>query len=259
MDTGEAVDAWLPLGLSFRLTGLSDPNNRNAAILWGIGQLKQGVTLHRAQADFHAINNRLAKDYAVSDSGFTLVVSPLKDQLVGQFYKPLWLLLGGSIFILLIGCTNVANLLLARLVARQRELAIRGALGATPGRLVRQMLAENIVLLALASATGVAIANFGLKGLQTWGRLSLPAVAQFTLDRSMIASSLLASLLTLLVFGFGPALVGSRTDLRDVLNQSGRQGAGLTRSRAPKLLIVAPPRLRGPDKIRWANAFYPLA
>ncbi len=238
MDTGEAVDAWLPLGLSFRLTGLSDPNNRNAAILWGVGHLKQGVTWQRAQADFDAIDSRLVKEYAASDAGFTLVVKPLKDQLVGQFYSPLWLLLGGSIFILLIGCANVANLLLARLVARQRELAIRGALGATPGRLVRQMLAENLVLLALAGTLGVGIGYFGLKGLQAWGRLNLPAVAQFTPDRSMVAGALLASSLTLLVFGLAPAVAGSRTDLRDVLHQCGRQGAGLTRSRAPKLLIV---------------------
>jgi len=183
MDTGEAVDAWLPLGLSFRLTGLSDPNNRNAAILWGIGHLKRGVSLRSARTDFNAINERLAKEYAVSDSGFTLVVKPLKDQLVGQFYSPLWLLLGGSFFILLIGCANVANLLLARLVARQRELAIRGALGATPVRLARQMLAENVVLLALASAVGVAIADFGLKALQLWGRLNLPSCA--VLPRSL--------------------------------------------------------------------------
>ena len=238
MDTGEAVDAWLRLGLSFRLTGLSDPNNRNAAILWGVGHLKQGVSIQQAQADFEAINHRLTTEYAVSDAGFTLVVNQLKDRLVGQFYSPLWLLLGGSIFILLIGCVNVANLLLARLVARQRELAVRGALGATPGRLARQMLAENLVLLALSSTLGVGIAYFGLKGLQAWGQLHLPSVAQFTLDRSMIANSVLASLLTLLVFGFGPALAGSRTNLLEVLNQAGRQGMGLSRSRAPRLLIV---------------------
>jgi len=238
MDTGEAVDAWLPLGLSFRLTGLSDLNNRNAAILWGIGHLKDGVTLQRAQADFDAINRWMAKQYPVSDSGFTLVVRPLKDQLVGQFYRPLWLLLGGSIFILLIACANVANLLLARLIARQRELAVRGALGATRARLAWQMFAENVVLLALATGVGASIAYLGLKGLQTWGRLNLPSVAQVGLDRSMIWSSLIASLLTLLVFGFGPALFGSRTDLQAALNQGGKPGGGLSRSRTPRLLIV---------------------
>jgi putative ABC transport system permease protein len=238
MDTGEAVDAWLPLGLSFRLTGLSDPNNRNAAILWGIGHLKPGVSAQQAQADFEAINQRITKAYPATDAGFTLVVKPLKDQLVGQFYRPLWLLLGGSIFILLIACANVANLLLARLIARQRELAVRGALGATQGRLARQMLAENVVLLALAAAVGIGMAYIGLKGLHAWGRLNLPEVAQFGLDHSMIWSSVAASLLTLLVFGFGPAIVGSRTDFRDALNQSGRSGMSLSRKRAPKVLIA---------------------
>lgn len=238
MDAGEAVDAWLPLGLSFRLTGLSDLSNRNAAILWGIGQLKEGVTLQRAQADFAAINQWMTKEYPASDAGFTLVLRPLKNQLVGQFYRPLWLLLVGSVFILLIACANVANLLLARLIGRQRELAVRGALGATRARLARQMLAENLVLLALATAVGAAIGYLGLKGLHAWGRLHLPAVAQFGLDRSMIWGSLIASLLTLSAFGFAPALLGSRTDLRSALSQGGRSGTGLSRNRTPRLLIV---------------------
>ena len=238
MDNGEAVDAYLPLGLSFRLTGLSDPNNRNAAILWGIGHLKQGVTLQSAQSDFHAIEQRLAKEYAVSDAGFTLVVKPLKDQLVGLFYRPLWLLLGGSVFILLIACANVANLLFARLIGRQRELAVRGALGATRARLARQALAENLVLLALATSIGIGIAYFGLNGLHAWGSLNLPAVALFQLDRSVVWSSAIASLLTLFVFGLGPVLVGSQADLRDVLSQGGRSMAGLARSRTPRVLIV---------------------
>jgi putative ABC transport system permease protein len=238
MDTGEAVDAWLPLGLSYRLTGLSNPTDRNGAILWGVGHLKQGVTFHQAQADFAAINQRLAQDYPVSDSGFTLVVNPLKDRLVGQFYSPVWLLMGGSLFLLLIGCANVANLLLARLVARQRELAVRSALGATPRRLACQMLAENFLLLGLASGLGTATAVFGLHGLQAWGRLHLPSVIQFSIDRSMLASSVLASSLTLLVFGLGPALFRSRVDMRDALSQGGRRGMSLHHSRAPRLLVI---------------------
>jgi putative ABC transport system permease protein len=238
MDTGEPVDAWLPLGLSLRLTGLSDPNNRNAAILWGIGHLKQGVTAQNAQADFKAINERISKEYPATDAGFTLVVKPLKDQLIGQFYRPLWLLLGGSLFILLIGCANVANLLLARLISRQRELAVRGALGATRLRLVRQMFAENLVLLTVAASVGISIAYLGLKALHVWAGKNLPEVARFGLDRSMIWGSVVASLLTLLVFGLGPSIVSSRTDLRDALSQSAKSGTSLSRRRGPKVLIA---------------------
>jgi len=238
IDNSEAVDAWIPLGLSNRLTGLSDLNNRNAAILWGIGHLKPGVTLGQAQVDFSSINKRLIEQYPSTDGGFTLVVNRLKDRLVGQFYNPVWLLIGGSIFVLMIGCANVANLLLARLVARQRELAVRGALGASSRRLARQMLTENLLLVFMAAALGVGIAVSGLRALQSWGQAYLPSVLQIIVNRWMLARSVLASGLTLLLFGLGPALVGSRLDLRDALSQSGRQGVSLRCRRATNLLIV---------------------
>jgi putative ABC transport system permease protein len=238
IDGGEAIDAWIPLGLSYRLTGYSDLSNRNAALLWGIGRLKPGVTLAQSKGDFESINKRLAQEHPSTDGGFTLVVNSLKDRLVGQFYNPVWLLLGGSAFILLIGCANVANLLLARLVARQRELAVRGALGASARRLARQMLAENLVLVVMAAMLGIAIAIAGIQGLRIWGHTYLPSVVHLSLDRWVLAGSVLASTLTLLLFGLGPALVGSRVDLRDALSQSGRQGVSLRRRRAAKMLIV---------------------
>jgi len=238
IDGGEAIDAWIPLGLSYRLTGYSDLSNRNAALLWGIGHLKPGVTIAQAQGDFESINKRLAQEYPGTDGGFTLVVNSLKDRLLGQFYNPVWLLLGGSMFILLIGCANVANLLLARLVARQRELAVRGALGASSRRLAQQMLAENCMLGVMATALGVAIAMAGIQGLRIWGHTYLPSVIHMRLDRWVLVGSLLASAFTLLLFGLGPALVGSRVDLRDALSQSGRQGVSLGRRRAAKMLIV---------------------
>ena len=238
IDGGEAIDAWIPLGLSYRLTGYSDLSNRNAALLWGIGRLKPGVTLAQAKGDFESINKRLAQEHPSTDGGFTLVVNSLKDRLVGQFYNPVWLLLAGSAFILLIGCANVANLLLARLVARQRELAVRGALGASARRLARQMLAENLVLVVMAALLGIAIAIAGIQGLRIWGHTYLPSVVHVSLDRWVLAGSVVASALTLLLFGLGPALVGSRVDLRDALSQSGRQGVSLRRRRAAKMRIV---------------------
>jgi putative ABC transport system permease protein len=238
IDNGEAVDAWIPLGLSNRLTGYSDLNNRNAAILWGIGHLKPGVKIAQASADFNAINERMSQEHPNTDKGFTLVVNSLKDRLVGELYSPVWLLLGGSAFILLIGCANVANLLLARLVARQRELAVRGALGASGLRLARQMLAENFLLVAMAAGLGISVAMAGILGLRAWGTAYLPSVVHITVDKWVLAGSVLASAFTLLLFGLGPALSGSRVDLRDALNQSGRQGVSLRRRRAAKLLIV---------------------
>ncbi|HEX8799224.1 MAG TPA: FtsX-like permease family protein, partial [Terriglobales bacterium] len=141
-------------------------------------------------------------------------------------------------FILLIGCANVANLLLTRLVARQRELAVRGALGASSRRLARQMLAENCMLGVMAMVLGVAIAMAGIQGLRIWGHTYLPSMIHLSLDRWVLAGSVLASTFTLLLFGLGPALTGSRVDLRDALSQSGRQGVSLRRRRAAKMLIV---------------------
>jgi putative ABC transport system permease protein len=239
IDSGEPVEAWIPLGLAYRLTSYSNLSDRNSALLWGIGHLKPGITAQDARDDFAAIAQRLAQAYPATDNGFTLVASPLKDRLVGQFYNPVWLLIGGSAFILLIGCANVVNLLLARLVARQRELAVRSALGASAARLTRQMLVENSVLVTVSAVLGIAVAGWGVHGLNAWGHANLPSVVQFHVDRWMLLASLLASVFTLLLFGLGPALVGSHVDLRDVLNQSGRQGASLDRRGATKLLIVA--------------------
>jgi putative ABC transport system permease protein len=239
-DSGEDVDAWIPLGLSNRLTGLSVPGVRTApAILWGIGRLKPGVTEGQARAEFSAIGKKFAEMYPQTDRAHTVVAQPLKEQVVGAFYKPIWLLLAGSAFILLIGCANVANLLLARLGARHRELAVRNALGASPSRLVRQMLVENFLLVGIAAVAGLLLAVWGVAGLRVWGRLNLPSFLQFHVDGGVLGISILCSMLTGVVFGLGPALAGSRVDIRDALSQSGRQGGSLGRRGAARILVVA--------------------
>ena len=239
IDTGEPVDAWIPLGLSNRLTGLVSMTNRNGAILWGVGHLKSGITTQAAAADYASIGQRLAKAYPTTDGGFTFVAIPLKDRLVGAFYKPLWLLIGASIFILLICCANVANLLLARLVQRQRELAVRSALGASAKRLLGELLAENLVLVALAAILAVLMVTWALKGLSCWAQLNLPSVIHLHMDRWMLLDCGVVCLLTILLFGLGPAMAGAQVDLRDAINQSGRQGVSVGHRRAAKLLIVS--------------------
>ena len=239
IDSGEPVDAWIPLGLSGRLTGLISMTNRNGAILWGIGHLKSGITTQTAAADYAAIGQRLANEYPNTDGGFTFVAMPLKDRLVGAFYKPLWLLIGASVFILLICCANVANLLLARMVERQRELAVRSALGASAKDLLRELLTENLLILAMAGVVAFMMVTWVLKGLGSWAQLNLPSIVHFGVDRWMLMDCGVVSLLTILLFGLGPALAGSRVDLRDAINQSGRHGASLGHRRAARLLIVS--------------------
>ena len=239
IDTGEPVDAWIPLGLSNRLTGLSSITNRNAAILWGIGHLKSGISARTAAADFAAIGERLGKTYPATDGGFTLVAIPLKDRLVGEFYRPLWLLIGASLFILLICCANVANLLLARLLQRQRELAVRSALGASARHLLSELLTENLVLLILAGIVATLMVTWALKALASWAQLNLPSVIHFHIDGWMLADCAVVSLLTILLFGLGPALAGARVDLREAMNQGGRQGISVGHRRAARLLIIS--------------------
>jgi len=144
--------------------------------------------------------------------------------LVGGFYRPVWLLIAASVFVLLICCANVANLLLTRLVHRERELAVRSALGATSSRLFREVLAENLAMLLMGGIAAILMAAWVLKALSSWARLNLPSIVHFRVDGWMLADCALVCLFTILLFGLGPAFVGSRVDLRDAINQSGRQG-----------------------------------
>jgi putative ABC transport system permease protein len=235
----EQGNAWIPLGLAYTLTGYSNPNDRVAGILWGIGHLKPGVTIRDASADLGALAKRLEVTYPESFRGYGLVARLLKDQLLGQFYSPAWILMAASAFLLLIGCANVGNLLLARLLSRQREFAVRAALGATPRRLTRHLLVENAVLLMLASALGLILAVWGMAAMQSWATLHLPAALHLETGRTAILASVAISILTGILFGLGPALLGSKVDLRNALNQSGRQGESLARRRSQKILVVA--------------------
>ena len=234
----EQTDAWMPLGMAYTMTGFSSTTNRDSAILWAVGRLKPGVTFAQAHEDFANIAERLAKQYPQSDSGFGLVTRPLKDQLMGVFYTPARILLGASALLLLIGCANVANLLLARLIGRQRELAVRSAMGASAQRLARHLLIENLALTAMAGALGLVLAAWGMAAFRSWGAAHLPPVIHLQTKGWVLLASVAVSLATGLLFGLAPALLGARVNLRDALSQGGRQGASLGRRRGQKILVA---------------------
>ena len=236
---GEEGNAWIPLGLAYSMTGFSGPADRVSTELWGIAHLKSGVTVTDAHADLAALATRFEQTYPDSFRGFGLVARSLQDQLLGMFYAPTWILTAASAFLLLIGCANVGNLLLARLLSRQRELAVRAALGASPARLARHLILENMLLLILAGSFGLMLATWGMSALRTWSVTHLPTVIHLEHDRSALFASLAISLFTGLLFGLAPVLLGSRVDLRDALSQSGRQGQGMGRRRGQKILVVA--------------------
>jgi putative ABC transport system permease protein len=235
---GEEGNAWIPLGMAYTMTGFSAPNDQISTNLWGIGQLKPGVTVAEAHADLESLAKRFEQMYPESFRGYGLVARSLQDQLLGMFYAPTWILTAASAFLLLIGCANVGNLLLARLLSRQRELAVRATLGASPMRLARHLLLENLLLLLLAGTFGLMLAAWGMSALRVWATVHLSSAIHLESGRSALLASLMISLFTGLLFGLGPALLGSRVDLRDALSQSGRQGHSMGRRRSQRILVV---------------------
>ena len=163
--------------------GNVDLTARGSRLLWGFARLADGVELATARAELLAIGARLASAYPQTNASFDLRAAPLADSFFRDARRPLWLLLGGSWFVLLIGCANVANLLLVRSTARSREFAVRLAIGASRGRVVRQLLAESVVLAFAGAAAGLILAGWLTPALVAASGLTLPAFAEARFDR----------------------------------------------------------------------------
>jgi putative ABC transport system permease protein len=188
-----------------------------------IGRLRAGVTRGTAQSDMDGIAARLERQYPRNE-GLGVRLVPMHEEIVGDVTRPLLILLGAVCFVLLIACANVANLLLTRAASRQRELAIRGALGAGRARLIRQMLTESILLGALGGVAGLLIAVWGVDLLHTLAPTNVPRLALVTIDPRVLAYTACASLITGLLFGLVPAFQGA-TNPGDALKEGGRAGA----------------------------------
>jgi putative ABC transport system permease protein len=235
----EEVDVWIPLGLAYEMTGTSNAADRGGTGNWSLGRMKAGVTLAQARQDLAVINQREAATYPQTDVGYTLVARPLKDYLLGRLFSPTRILLLASFCLLLIGCANVANLLFARLLVRQRELAVRSALGASASRLARHLLIENALLTAGAGAVGFVLADWGMRVFRAWAPLHLPSMVHVQGGSQVFLASMSVALVTGLCFGVAPALLSSRVNIEDTLRQGGRQGQGMAHRRGQKLLVVA--------------------
>jgi putative ABC transport system permease protein len=203
-----------------------------------VGRLREGVSLQAAEADLSAIAADIARDFPASNAGWTVRVIPLREQLVGGARRPLIVLLTSVGFVLLIACANVANLLLVRAAARQREVAVRYALGAERRRILRQLLIESLVLSLFAGALGVLIGWSGLRALLAMLPAGLPALTDATLDWRVVAFTTVLSIVTGIVFGVGPALHGSRVDLIDGLREGARGTVGSRRGHRTRNALV---------------------
>ncbi|HKT45985.1 MAG TPA: ABC transporter permease [Candidatus Acidoferrales bacterium] len=227
-------DVYTPIGQ------WNDPTFRDRRISMGtnaIGRLKSGVTQNQAQSDMDAIAQSLAAAYpeANHESGIKLV--GLKKDLVGDIQPFLLVLLGSVAFVLLIACANVANLLLARSTARRREFAVRAAMGASPGRVIRQLLTESVMLALAGGALGLLIAWWGTKAVLSTLPQALPRAKEIGIDAQVLLFTLGISLLAGIVFGLAPALRGWRTDLQETLKEGGRGGSG-ARNRTQRVFVV---------------------
>jgi predicted permease len=206
-----------------------------------LGRLKPGVTLAQANADMESATKEMARLYPKSNSGWSASVEPLKNNfLPDEVVSTLWLLLGAVGFVLLIACANVANLLLARGIARQREVAVRSAIGASRGRVVSQLLTESVVLAAAGGALGLGLAHLLMDGIMAlMPPNTLPSEADVSLNVPVLVFTLLVSLLSGLLFGCAPAWQVTRLNLSDILKEAGRTSIGGSRRWVPRALVVA--------------------
>jgi len=205
-----------------------------------IGRLRLDANLEQAKAEMNTISSRLEQQYPADDKGWGATVIPMREQMVGEVRAALMILLGAVGFVLLIACANVANLVLVKTLARQKEIAIRTALGASSARVLRQVLAETLLLSLSGGLLGLAVAHFGVRLIVAFLAQRLPFAANISLDVQVLGFTLLVSLLTGIIAGVAPAFRATKTNLNDSLKAGlGRTDADSGGNRTRSVLVVS--------------------
>jgi putative ABC transport system permease protein len=217
-----------------------DDSERDARHLRAIARLKPGATLEQAQSEMSAIAVRLQQQHPTTNHDYGVAVVSITDELVGGIRPTLWLVFGAVVFVLLVACANVANLLLARSTVRYKEITIRSAIGAGRGQLVRQLLTESLLLSLLGGTLGLLLAIWGTSLISGAGAKINPMLANTQVDLRVLGFTFAISIITGLIFGLAPALQISKPNLAESLKESGRgSGAGASRNRLRSALVVA--------------------
>ena len=226
---------WAP-----KIFGDQDRRQRTGGYIDVVARLKQGATIEQASDEMNSIAAGLATEYPRTNQDTGVQLVPLPEQLVGHVRPALLVLLGAVGLVLVIACANVANLLLARGAERQKELAIRAALGAGRLRLVRQLLTESVTLALLGGIGGVLLASWGIDAILALSPANLPRMDEVRIDGRVIGFAFAASMLTALAFGLAPAIHFSRPELQQFLKEGGRTSTpGFGRRRLRHALVIS--------------------
>jgi len=229
----ERAELWRPIRVN--------PDKTNGNYLKGLGLLRLGIALDTAKSNTDAVGRQMAlsrPDVFQKGADFTTIVTSLRETMAGDFRKPLWMLFAAAGFLLMVTCFNVAGLLALRAAARMREMALRSALGAGRARLIRQLLAESLVLAGLGGFAGTLVAALALRSLLRIVPVDLPRVGEIRLDAGVLGFTLLATITAGLVFGMMPALRGTRSDLQAAMKDAAANLTGTARLRFNNLLVV---------------------
>jgi len=222
-----------------RITWDVAQHSRGAHFMESVVRLKPRITVAAANGELRALTQRLGKEHPSTNADYTARAIPLATEIVGFFRPALFALFGAAAFLLVITCTNVASLLLARATVREREVAVRAAIGASLSRLIRQFLTESVLLAVMGAAAGVAVAAVAVRALVAATPVALPRAAGLGVDVRVLLFAATLALLTAVVFGVVPAIVMARGDMQRPLKESGRGGdASGARRGARSLMIV---------------------
>jgi len=237
---------WIPMSFDgadpFRIpsSGGTEFKNRSSRFLIGVGRLKPDVSVSQAQSDMEIVARQIEQQYPDINIGLSVNIVSLHRQIIGNIKPALLVLLAAVGSVLLIACANVANLLLARAATRQKEFAVRAALGASRFRLIRQLLAESLLLSLIGGALGLLLAFAGIRLLLSLNPPNIPRLGEIDIDIRVLGFTLLVSVLTGLIFGLAPALQASNPDLNETLKESSRGSTGgRSRQRVRGLLVIS--------------------